>query len=106
MTSAGSHWREAALHFEWRQRVLDETLAALTLARTHASERSSRVMGQLPRSTTVYTEPTTTAWADLAAVATALAAWSDAQGQLDRDVADWKAQENPPPYPGKKDGQA
>lgn len=59
----GKHWKDAELHFEWRQRVLDEMLAKLSdvIARTVNVE-------------------------DVATLCSTLIAWSKAQGDLDKDV--------------------
>lgn len=69
--SDGKHWRQAEVHFEWRQRVLDETLAMLDTALRKAVH---------PK--------------EIAVLSTALTQWSKAQGELDKDAKIFK-----PVYP-------
>jgi hypothetical protein len=63
------------MHFEWRQKALDETLARLNdeIARTHNAD-------------------------DLATLLHAKMAWSKAQGKLDQDVLAYRLME--PTFPG------
>lgn len=75
MTIDGKHWKQTEVHFEWRQRILDETLARLNeaLRKAETSKQVAEVTG-------------------------AVAEWSRAQGRLDQEALAYRHMQAP--FPG------